>query len=168
MDAQFGTPENVDNEIHVSVSRGDGRPMFKQFNNITIEDITDDGIMFNLQDNDISCYDHDILAAAKTNKQEWFGRDLADSTLDKRYSSAVKNNIFTTTTLKDKFRCYDHEKNVVDLDSVKPGTACSVIVELKRIWFDKRNFGPDWMNVQVKLDKPPEKDPYDDYLFQDE
>jgi len=57
---------------------------------------------------------------------------------------------------------------VVDVNTIAPGTVCSVVVELKRIWFDKRNYGPDWFSVQVRLSKPVEKDHYEDYLFQDE
>ena len=168
MDAQFDAPQTNDGEIHVRVSRDDGRPMFKQFNNVKIEEITEDSLVINVQDNDLSSYDQDLLAAAKTNKQEWFGRELADSTLEKRYSSALEGELFSTNILKGKFRCYDHEKNVVPVEELKPGMLCSVVVELKRIWFDKRNYGPDWFSVQVKLNKPPEKDHYEDYLFQDE
>jgi len=168
MDARFGSPITTDGEIHVSVSNGDGRPLFKQFNNVKIEEITDETIILNLQDNDVRSYDQDLIAAAKENKQEWFGRDLVDSTLEKRYSAAQDGNSFSTNILKEKFRCYDHEKNVVDVNTIAPGTVCSVVVELKRIWFDKRNYGPDWFSVQVRLSKPAEKDHYEDYLFQDE
>lgn len=168
MDAQFGTPETVDGEIRIPVSTAVGRPMFKQFNNVSIEDVTDDSIVFNLQDVDVSSYDQDLLAAAKTHKQEWFGRELADKTIDKAYTSPVDGTNFTTTILKDKFRCYDHEKNLVDIENIEQGARCSVVVELKRLWFVKRNFGPEWFSVQVRMDKPPEKDPYDDYLFQEE
>ena len=70
--------------------------------------------------------------------------------------------------MKDKLRIYDTEKNIVDVDSLTEGTICNVVVELNRIWFVKRNFGPEWFTVQVKVVKPPETDPYDGYLFQDE
>jgi hypothetical protein len=43
-----------------------------------------------------------------------------------------------------------------------------VIVQLRYIWFVKRNFGPEWFSVQLKTVEPPEKDPYEEYLFQDE
>lgn len=168
MDASFGTPQTTEGEIHVDVSRGDGRPMFKQFNNVKIEEITEDSLVLNVQDNDLSSYDQDLLAAAKENRQEWFGRELADSTLEKRYSSALEGELFSTNILKGKFRCYDHEKNVVPAEDLKAGMVCSVVVELKRIWFDKRNYGPDWFSVQVRLAPPPAKDHYEDYLFQDE
>ena len=168
MDATFGKPETQDGEIHVSIRNGDGRPMFKQFNKVKIDEITDDSITINVQDNDLGCYDNDILAAAKINKTEWFGRELADSTLDKRYSPAVNDNLFSVNILKDKLRCYDHERNLVDNENIQPGMVCSVVAELRRIWFDKRNYGPDWFIVQVRLEKPPEKDHYGDYLFQDD
>lgn len=168
MDASFAPPQTTDGEIHVQVSCGDGRPMFKQFNNVKIEEITGDSLVLNVQDNDLGSYDHDILASAKENRQEWFGRELADSTLEKRYSSALEGDLFSTNILKGKFRCYDHEKNVVPVEDLKPGMVCSVVVELRRIWFDKRNYGPDWFGVQVRLAPPPAKDHYEDYLFQDE
>ena len=168
MDTHFGPPVNTDGEIHVAVSGKDSRPLFKQFNNVKIEEITEDTLVLNVQDNDISSHDQALVEAAKDNREEWFGRELADATLEKRYSSAIEGDLFSTNILKGKFRCYDHEKNIVDLDTLTPGMVCSVVVELRRIWFDKRNYGPDWYSVQVRLAKPLEKDHYEDYLFQDE
>lgn len=173
MDLQFTAIEDVGDEKRVYVKSGDGKPVFKQFNNVRVEEITDDSIVFNLQDNDISSYDDDMKAAAQENSKEWFGREVAEKTITKAYTSPVKNELFETQILKsgeglNRVRVFDHEKNQVEFQDLKEGTICNVIVQLRYIWFVKRNFGPEWFSVQLKTIKPPEKDPYEGYLFQDE
>ncbi len=167
MDLSFGDICKNDNDISVRIHRGDGKPMFKQFNNVKIDSVSDEAIVLNLQDRDISSYDDDLIGAAKENRKAWFGREVADKTIEKSYQSPVEDGIFTTTR-HEKLRCFDHEKNQVDADSLTEGMRCDVVVELSSLWFIKRNFGPDWLSVQIKLHAPPATDPYDDYLFQDE
>ena len=173
MDLQFTTIENVDDEKRVYTMSGENRPVFKQFNNVRVEEITDDSLVFNLQDNDVSSYDDDMKAAAQENSKEWFGREVSEKTITKAYTSPVKNGLFETQFLKsgeglNRVKVFDHEKNQVDFQDLKEGTICNVVVQLKYIWFVKRNFGPEWFSVQLKTAKPPDKDPYEDYLFQDE
>ena len=69
-----------------------------------------------------------------------------------------------------RVKCFDHDKNAIEFGDLKEGTECSVVVELKRLWFVKRNFGPEWYSIQIKTHKVPEPDhdPYDGYLFQDD
>lgn len=171
MDAVFGSPENNGGEVHVSVRNANGgKPMFKQLNGITVSDVSEDSITFALQEPGvIGEFDDRIVSSANENSQEWFGRNVKEATLKKAYQSAVdEDGLFSTTIMKDKLRIYDCDKNRVEVDTLVPGTVCNVVVELNRIWFVKRNFGPEWFTVQVKIVKPPETDPYDDYLFQDE
>jgi len=173
MDAHFDTITDVGDEKRVYVRNPQGKPLFKQFNNVRVEEIGDDSIVFNLQDNDISSYDDDLKAAAQAQAKEWFGREVSEKTITKAYTSPVKNGLFETQTLKSedgsvRVRVFDHEKNPVEFHALTEGTICNVVVQLNYIWFVKRNFGPEWFSVQVKTAKPPEKDPYEDYLFQDE
>lgn len=173
MDVLFNAIENVGDEKRVYATTGENKPVFKQFNNVRVEEITDDSIVFNLQDNDISSYDDDLKAAAQENSKEWFGREVAEKTITKAYTSPVTNGLFETQLIKtgegvNRVRVFDHEKNQIDFQDLREGTICNVVVQLKYIWFVKRNFGPEWFSVQLKTAKPPEKDPYEDYLFQDE
>jgi|TARA_R110000851_G_scaffold219496_1_gene372260 hypothetical protein len=172
MDLQFADIEDVGDEKRVYVKSGENKPMFKQFNNVRVEEVTEDSVVFNLQGNDISSYDDDIRASAQANSKEWFGRDVSEKTISKAYTSPVKNDVFETQVLKtvdgvNRVRVFDHEKNNVDFQNLTEGTICDVVVQLRYIWFVKRNFGPEWISVQLKTVKPPEKDPYEDYLFQD-
>lgn len=167
MDISFGEIVKNDNEVFVPVQRGDGKPMFKQFNGVVVESVEDDTITFNLQGRDISSYDEDLIAAGKENRKEWWGRELADKTIEKAYSSPVDEGVLTTLR-HPKLRCFDSERQQVEIDSLKPGNRCDVVVELNKLWFLKRSFGPDWFSVQIKIHPEPETDPYDDYLFQDE
>ncbi len=173
MDVQFGAIEDVGDEKRVYISNEKNKPVLKQFNNVRVEEITEDSILFNLQDNDISSYDEDVKAAAIENSKEWFGREISEKTITKAYTSPVKNGVFETQQLKSgegeiKIKVFDHEKNQIDFSNLKEGTVCNLIVQLKYIWFVKRNFGPEWVSVQIKTSKSPDKDPYEDYLFQDD
>ena len=60
MDVVFGEVSNVDGDVSIPVFSGDGRKVFKQFNNVRVEDVDQDQIVFNLQENDLSSYDEDI------------------------------------------------------------------------------------------------------------
>ena len=169
MEALFGPPEKHDGEVHVSIRNANGKPMFKQLNGVTVSDVSDDTVTFSLQDHDLlAAFDDGIVSSAKDNSQEWFGRNVQEATLKKAYQTAVDEGSLSTTIMKEKLRIYDCDKNRVEVDALVPGTVCNVVVELNRIWFVKRNFGPEWFTVQIKIVKPPETDPYDDYLFQDE
>ena len=173
MDVQFTAIEDVGDEKRVYVKSGDGKPMFKQFNNVKIEEITDDSIVFNLQDTDISSYDNDMMASAQENSKEWFGREVSAKTIEKAYTSPVKNGLFETKLLKteegiNRVKVFDHEKNQLEFQELKEGTICNVVVQIRYIWFVKRNFGPEWFSVQLKTVELPDKDPYEEYLFQDE
>ena len=181
MDAVFGEKQTVNGEVWIPIRTACNKPMFKQLNNVTIDEISSDNIVFNIGDKDLNSFDDAIISAAKEHKVEWFGRDVADRVIDNAYQSAAQTDIFTTSPLIRTnaaseqaacVKCFDHEKNPVNWEDVKPGTGCNVVVELKRLWFVKRTFGPEWFSVQVKLHKPPEpepeSDPYDDYLFQDD
>tara|TARA_R110002074_G_scaffold282245_3_gene453783 strand:- start:4261 stop:4785 length:525 start_codon:yes stop_codon:yes gene_type:complete len=171
MDVLFGDVVTVDGDAQLAVSTGNGKQVFKQINNVRVESIEEtDGtrlVTFNLQENDISSYDEDIMAAAKTHKKEWFGREVKDSVIDKAYHSPVDNGIFTTTQ-HTGMTCWNHQKEIVDNSDLTEGMVCSVVVELKRILFYKKSFEPEWLSVQVKIPEPPAPDPYSGYLFQDD
>lgn len=167
MDASFGEIVKTDNDVTVPIYRGDGKPLFKQFNGVVIESVDNDSITFNLQDKDISSYDSYLLTAAKDNRKAWWGREVSDKVIEKAYQSSVDEGVLTTSR-HSRLRCYDLEKAQVDVDSLKAGTRCDIVVQVNNLWFTKRNFGPDWYSVQIKVHPEPEKDPYDDYLFQDD
>lgn len=167
MDISFGELNKSDTGVTVPIYRGDGKPMFKQFNGVVIESVDDENIVLNLQDKDISSYDEDLLAAAKENRVAWWGREVSDRVIEKAYQSSVDETTLTTGR-HSRLRCFDVSKAQVDVDSLKAGTRCDVVVQLGNLWFTKRNFGSDWYSVQIKIHPEPEKDPYDEYLFQDD
>jgi hypothetical protein len=173
MDVVFGEVSNVDGDVSIPVISGDGRKVFKQFNNVRVEDVDQEQIVFNLQENDLSSYDEDILAAAKVHKKEWFGREVKDSVIDKSYQSPVKDGLFTTSTLRTAggecgVRCFNHQKEPIEFSDLSEGTVCSVVVELKRICLYKKTWEPEWYSVQIRAAPAPDPDPYDGYLFQDD
>ena len=159
MDVVFGEVSNVDGDVSIPVISGDGRKVFKQFNNVRVEDADQDQVVFNLQENDLSSYDDDILAAAKVHKKEWFGREIKDSVIDKSYRSPVTDC---------GVRCFNHQKEAIEFSDLTEGMVCSVVVELKRICLYKKTWEPEWYSVQVRTAPIPAPDPYDGYLFQDD
>ena len=177
MELVFGSKAEVGGEVWIPISTGDNKPVFKQFNNVIIDEVNSDTIRFNLQDKTLDSYDEDLKMAAKENKIDWFGRDVSDRVIDNAYRSPAFEGTLTTVPLRSggdddevRVKCFDHDKNAIEFGDLKEGTECSVVVELKRLWFVKRNFGPEWYSIQIKTHKVPEPDhdPYDGYLFQDD
>jgi hypothetical protein len=168
MDIVFGEPQKKDGEVWVSTRQGSGRPTFKQINGVKISELHEDTVVFNLQENDISSYDDDIRAAAKVNKQEWFGRDVSDRVLEKAYNTPTKDGQFTTQVSSRGVKSFSADKTSVPVGDLTEGLVCDIVVELQHLWFIKRGFGPEWSIVQIKLRPEPEPDPYDSYLFQED
>tara|TARA_R110002074_G_scaffold45617_2_gene117797 strand:+ start:213 stop:746 length:534 start_codon:yes stop_codon:yes gene_type:complete len=176
MDIVFGVKEEVDGEVWIPISTGDNKPVFKQFNNVVIDEVNSDTIRFNLQGKTLESYDEDLKSAAKENKIDWFGRDVSDKVIDNAYRSPAFEGTLQTVPLRSgddnevRVKCFDNDKKAIEFGDLKEGTVCSVVVELKRLWFVKRNFGPEWYSIQIKIHKVPvpKSDPYDGYLFQDD
>ena len=111
------------------------------------------------------------ISAAKANCQEWFGKSLADQTLEAAYTKSIQDLTMNTTKAKVGSqvvtKTFSHDRSIVDTNQLVIGTECDVILEFSGIWFMKKTFGPIWRVAQVRLLAPPKKLYPDDYLFQD-
>ena len=111
------------------------------------------------------------IAAAKEHSQAWFGKALADQTLEAAYAKSTQDLTMNTTKARVGSqvvtKAFSHDKTVLDTSALVIGTTCDVILEFSGIWFLKRTFGPVWRVAQVRLLAPPKKVYPDEYLFQD-
>jgi|TARA_R110000803_G_scaffold177089_2_gene239487 hypothetical protein len=157
-----------DGLYHVRVFTDDRKKHFVQLNDVTITDITGD-ISFDISTPEKVDAIHEVnIQNAIDNSQEWFGKKLAEKTLRSAYT---REDTLTAERLVGT-KVFNSEKALVDLDIIKPGDVCSVIVEFSGLWFAKKAFGPSWNIVQVKVHPAPEEkfdETYpDEYMFEDD
>lgn len=154
-------------------SDGGNRATF-QMNSMVIRDTLEAGVDLEIEVKDaakFSSIDEEIKEAAKENKKAWFGRELANSTLDKAFKPSVTDNTLTarlaTVGGKSVTRVFMN-KDEIDPKDLEEGTECQAILELTGIWFLQKTYGPIWRIVQVRV-KPPKKPVYtQEYMFQDD
>ena len=173
MELSYGTPKKLaDGRYYVkSFKDGEARVMV-QLNKVkllTKFDESDDVTLELSQSalDRISEIDAQNVAASKVNSQSWFGKVLADQTLEAAYSKSTQDTSMNTTKARVT-KIFAHDKSPVDPSSVESGIMCDVVIEFAGIWFLKKTFGPIWRIAQVRLLAPPKKLYPDEYLFQDD
>ena len=173
-DIVYGTPKKLqDGRYYVKVSKepSDSRVMI-QLNKVKILTQFDASDDVTLELNQaalekISGVDSNNIAAAKLNCQSWFGKVLADQTLETAYNKSIQDASMNTTKAKG-LKIFAHDKTAVEAGEVQTGVTCDIILEFAGIWFLKKTFGPVWRLAQVRLLAPPKKLYLDEYLFQDD
>jgi hypothetical protein len=117
--------------------------------------------------------DEEILAKAKESKQEWFGKELSDETIQNAFQESVTDGVLGASLAMLKgdvtTTAYDTQKNALELQDVKAGSKCDAMFELSGLWFLKKSFGPIWRVVQVRVRSGVQRAaPTKEYLFTDE
>jgi len=138
---------------------------FDDSENVTL-DLTDAAVGI------VSKVDDEILAAAKENCLDWFGKNLAEKTLDTAFSRSVTGNVMNVgkATIKGQVltKVFNQAtKESVETSVLDPDTLCDVMLEFSGVWFMKKTFGPIWRIAQARILAPPKKLYPDEYLFQD-
>jgi len=105
-----------------------------------------------------------VLQAAKDNRELWFGRAVADKTLETAYVRPADTVNVSSVKGSKVFQ----NKEPIDPATVPEGAVCDVVFEFSGVWFAKKTFGPTWKLVQTRVRPPPKKRAYDEYLFADE
>ena len=158
----------------------DGRYFLKisgarhQVNGLILQDsLATKSVNFKTDSNIFAEIDGHILAQAKLSKQEWFGKDLSDETIQNAWQESVTDGVLgaSLVTVKGNVAtlAYDTRKNPVELKDIQPETACDVVLELSGLWFLKKSFGPIWRILQVRVRAPPKTPELPkEYLFADE
>jgi hypothetical protein len=169
----YGELKQLPNGYYAArVTNEDGSRVLKQLNNVTLmSDFShSDVAVFNTstQVGSIQEVDSVIVRASKVNSTTWFGKELSPKTLETAYGKSISAEGEIILYKMKGFKVYDHNRDVVDADSVALHARCDVIAELSNLTFSKKSFKSVWKLVQVKL-RPPRKSKYtDEYLFEDE
>jgi len=173
----YGTPKKLpDGRYYLKVSGESGRIM-TQLNNVKLLTKFDesDEVTIELSQASIdwiSAIDTENLAAAKQNSVSWFGKAMADQTLDAAYTKSVQDggrmNV-SKATVKGSVvtKIYSHDRTVAESSVLEANAMCDVMLEFSGIWFMKKTFGAIWRVAQVRMRSPPKKVYPDEYLFQD-
>ena len=173
MELTYGTPKKLpDGRYYVKISQGDDSRVMVQLNKVKLLTKFDESDDVTLELNQaaldkIASIDAQNVAASKVNSQSWFGKVLADQTLEAAYSKSNQDLSMNTTKARIT-KIFAHDKTPVEPGAIDSGVACDVILELAGIWFLKKTFGPIWRIAQVRLLAPPKKVYPDEYLFQDD
>ena len=140
------------------------RKCLVQVDGVKVVDVSGE-FVFDLSSNDnmnkIQEVDTGNLVAAVENCETWFKRKLSDNVITAAYTSSHVSQEITGDPL-DVNRVYNSKQEVIDTESVQPGKVCDVILEFAGLWFAKKNFGPSWNVVQVRVHDDPILDTYPD------
>ena len=162
-------------EYVVDISAQAGGPVFHQLNNVTLTiDASQGDATIKGDLSSLGKFNDEILEYANGHSEDWFGRKVAEATLAKAYQ-VQDDGPFTADLLQNSdseviTKYYGQDKELKDAGELsQEDLHVHVVVELRGLWFVKKNFGAIWKLVQVKdAPPPPPKSPYEDYLFQDE
>lgn len=158
----------------------DGRYFLKisgarhQVNNLVLQDpLSTKSVNFKIEDPALfATIDAEIVSKAKESKVEWFGKELSDETITNAFQESVTDGVLNAslTTVKGQTvtKAFDVQKNQLELQDVKEGTRCDVVLELSGLWFLKKSFGPIWRIVQVRTRTAARREPENQYLFTDD
>jgi len=173
----YGSPKKLpDGRYYLKVQTDEGNRCMVQLNNTTLLTNFSEGenVTLSLTEKSlekVQMINSHNLEAAKENSQEWFGKEVSEKTLETAYTPSLNDNTIivgkATVNKNIVTKCYDHEKNSVDFDSVGEGVKCDVMIEFSGLWFMKKTFGPIWRIAQMRLKAPPKKIYPDEYLFND-
>ncbi len=121
----------------------------------------------------ISAIDEQVLTKAKESKQEWFGADLRDETIQGAFQSSLTDG-FAQAGLSKRggavvTKVFDSKKQEVDIASIGEGSNCDLLLELAGLWFLKKSFGAIWRIVQARVRTAPKAPAFPtQYMFDDE
>jgi len=171
---EYAKPQKLpDGRYFLKVSSA-GSAVRHQVNGLVLQDSLDSRHPnFKVEDASLfSSVDEEILIKAKDSKQEWFGKELSDETIQNAFQESVTDGILgaSLAMLKGEVitSAYDTQKNALELQEVKAGTKCDAMFELSGLWFLKKSFGPVWRVLQVRVRGVSRPVVKTDYAFTDE
>lgn len=148
-----------DGLYHAKASTDENKRYYVQVKNAVIVDDVSGEVTFDLSNavgvDAIEAVHEKNVSSAIENSETWFGKVLPENTIRKVYTKE-------DTISADKIsatKVFDAKKQLVQIETLSTGTACSVMLEYAGLWFAKKAFGPTWNLVQVKLNPEPEPVP---------
>lgn len=156
-----------DGLYHVRTFTDERKKHFIQLDDATISDVSPEDIMFEVPASDVIDAIHESnIQYAVDNSQALFGKNLTEKTLRAAYTRDA--NISAERIPETKV--FRSTREPVDIETLKTGDACSIILEFAGLWFAKKSFAPSWNIVQVRVQHPEEKfdETYpDEYMFEE-
>lgn len=168
-----------DGLYHTRALTDEKKRYFVQLNGVTVTDVDQETGEVSLEiigeDNQAKIESVHVMniQSAMENSATWFGKELPEKTIASAYTRGENLSVDRISAT----RVFSHTKEVVDFDTITPGTVCTVLVEFPGLWFAKKAFGPSWNLVQVKIheeEKIPEPEPEveeetypDQYMIED-
>ena len=135
----YGSPKKLpDGRYYLKVTDESGGRVMVQLNKVklltTFTESDDVTLQLNTQALEkIANIDEQNIVAAKANSQEWFGKVLADQTLEAAYVKSTQDLTMNTTKAKVGSqvvtKTFSHDRTVVDTEQLVIGTDCDVILE---------------------------------------
>jgi hypothetical protein len=175
----FGKPKKLpDGRYYLKVTTDDESRVMYQLNKSKMVTKFDDSenVTIDLSDASaavINAVDDEIIAAAKVNCLDWFGKNLAEKTLESALSRSVnKDNAMNVGKATVKGQVFtkvfnSQTKEPLDTSALDVDTYCDIMLEFSGVWFMKKTFGAIWRIAQARVLAPPKKLYPDEYLFQD-
>jgi len=178
---KFYQPKKTqDGRYYLKVSNDDDSRVLVQLNNVKLatkfsesEQVT--LVLSDVNKSKVKAIDDTCVSQAEQSSQEWFGKVLSSATLTSAYNGLGDKDTLNVSkaTVKGKMvtNIFDHERNVIDQESIGEDVSCDTILEFAGIWFMKKTYGPIWRLAQVKVRPlPKKKSPVypKEYLFVDE
>ena len=146
-----------------------------QVNNVRISGKFSESDTVTLEISDVSkiaAIDAQVVQAAKENSESWFGKVLADKTLEAAYTGSVVNNVMNVDKATHKgesvCRTFAADKTFADPETIEDGVVCDAYLEFAGVYFLKKSYSPIWKLVQLKIRASPKKKYTDECLFQDD
>lgn len=174
----YGTPKKLpDGRYYLKVANSNGSRVMIQLNKVKLLTKFDESDEVTLELSSagvdkITTIDSDNLESAKLNCVSWFGKQMADETLNAAYSKSIQDTRMNVSKASVKgqvvTKIYSHDKNMIESNLLDVGQECDIMLEFSGIWFMKKTFGSIWRIAQVRLTAPPKKVYPDEYLFQDD
>lgn len=108
--------------------------------------------------------DEKMILMAEENSQRWFGKKMSKEVISELYKPIVKESKQPdkyAPTFKLKIRNINDllvykNKELVDVDSIKPGSYLRVIYEWSPVWFVNKQFGITAIAKQIDICSTPD------------
>lgn len=113
-------------------------------------------------------YESEILNKAKESSKEWFGREVAASTIDKAFESTLEDSKFILQLATYKGQVATTYFGTDKQPEGEVNGLADVMIELVGVHFFKKSFGPIFKVIQVKKSSQPQKKFPVEYLFEDD
>lgn len=151
MSLEFTNPEKCGNGYVVKVTKDDA-PVYLKLHQVTVD--PENWTVHGVQNPEFQSIDEEIKQGAKENRKSWFGRDLADSTLNKAFNQSLQDGQLDVKPPRGGPQLWGDGNNEITMEEFNPEVPCSVILQFVGIWFLQKAYGAMYRVIQIKQTTP--------------